>query len=197
MSVFFRFFTLFKSVCIKRNRAVFCQYSRWILQLNVSRNFLYALLRRALTIFNPLLATHQLHPHRKLRVRILTHLSQNALPHGKKLLKNVLKVSHFVREVTHFGSNESNGSLGVFCAITSMRGIWFLKSLRELVHWNPGLKHVWNVQPSILYASNKWIDVNPRSRYTFSLRGHINGQVGFVYAFSTMCKYDYSGICQG
>ena len=57
--------------------------------------------------------------HWKPRVNHLTHLSRSVSLHGQKdSFFTHFCMSHFVRVLTHYGSNESNDSLMFFCALS-------------------------------------------------------------------------------
>ena len=60
-SVFFRFFTLFEVSVSKETVLYFVNILGEILQLDIIWRFRYGLIRRAFTVFGPLLTTHQLH----------------------------------------------------------------------------------------------------------------------------------------
>ena len=50
--------------------------------------------------------------HRKTQ---MSHLSHSGSLHGQKDSFFYIFLSHFVRVLTHYGSNESNDSFGFFC----------------------------------------------------------------------------------
>ena len=52
--------------------------------------------------------------HRKTQMSHLTHLSHSGSLHGQKDISYIF-LSHFVRVLTHYGSNESNDSFRFFC----------------------------------------------------------------------------------
>ena len=52
--------------------------------------------------------------HRKTQMSHLTHWAIVG-QYTDKMTQTYVKMSHFVRELTHYGSNESNDSFGFFC----------------------------------------------------------------------------------
>ena len=63
----------------------------------------------------------QLTMHRKTRVNHLTHLSHSGLVHGQNDSKMCENESFCPCSVTHYGSNESNDSLGVFSVFSILQ----------------------------------------------------------------------------